>query len=93
MDFGADNAAARERIGASSASAPLAAAPLAVALDVTAKPKPLASAPLEVSFRRWDEGAGVAALAEELGRGAGGIEARLVRLGLVPDRETARTRP
>jgi hypothetical protein len=42
--------------------------------------------------RRWDEGAGVGVLAEELGRGAGGIEARLVRLGLVPDRESARAR-
>ncbi|HEY7608257.1 MAG TPA: DNA helicase RecQ [Alphaproteobacteria bacterium] len=47
----------------------------------------------EALRRRWDEGAGVAALAEELGRGAGGVEARLVRLGLVPDRETARMRP
>jgi ATP-dependent DNA helicase RecQ len=47
----------------------------------------------EALRRRWEEGAGVAALAEELGRGAGGIEARLVRLGLVPDRETARLRP
>ena len=43
--------------------------------------------------RRWGEGAGVGALAAELGRAAGGIEARLVRLGLVPDRETARMRP
>jgi ATP-dependent DNA helicase RecQ len=43
--------------------------------------------------RRWVAGAGLAALAQELGRGAGGIEARLVRLGLVPDRETARLRP
>ncbi len=42
--------------------------------------------------RRWDEGADVASLARELGRGAGGIEARLVRLGLVPDHETARMR-
>jgi ATP-dependent DNA helicase RecQ len=46
----------------------------------------------EALRRRWGEGAGVAALARELGRGAGGIEARLVRLGLVPDRETARLR-
>ena len=43
--------------------------------------------------RRWSEGAGVGALAAELGRAAGGVEARLVRLGLVPDRETARMRP
>jgi len=42
--------------------------------------------------RRWEAGATVTALAEELGRGAGGIEARLVRLGLVPDRESARLR-
>ncbi|MBL8664512.1 MAG: HRDC domain-containing protein, partial [Candidatus Odyssella sp.] len=42
--------------------------------------------------RRWNEGAGVGALAAELGRAAGGIEARLVRLGLAPDRETARMR-
>jgi ATP-dependent DNA helicase RecQ len=43
--------------------------------------------------RRWNEGAGVAVLAAELGRASGGIEARLVRLSLVPDRETARMRP
>ncbi len=43
--------------------------------------------------RRWNEGAGVGVLAAELGRAAGGVEARLVRLGLVPDRETARLRP
>jgi ATP-dependent DNA helicase RecQ len=42
--------------------------------------------------RRWEEGADVASLAHELGRGHGGVEARLVRLGLVPDRETARQR-
>ncbi len=42
--------------------------------------------------RRWNEGAGVGALAAELGRAAGGVEARLVRLGLAPDRETARMR-
>ncbi len=47
----------------------------------------------EALRRRWVEGAGVAALAQELGRGSGGIEARLVRLGLVADRETARLRP
>lgn len=46
----------------------------------------------ELLRRRWHEGASVASLAAELGRGAGGIEARLVRLGLVPDRETARLR-
>jgi ATP-dependent DNA helicase RecQ len=47
----------------------------------------------EILRRRWNDGVGVAALAAELGRAAGGIEARLVRLGLVPDRETARVRP
>jgi len=46
----------------------------------------------ETLRRRWSAGANVDALATELGRGAGGIEARLVRLGLVPDRETARSR-
>lgn len=43
--------------------------------------------------RRWNEGAGIGVLAAEFGRATGGIEARLVRLGLVPDRETARLRP
>ena len=47
----------------------------------------------DVLRRRWNEGAGVAALAAELGRAGGGVEARLVRLGLVPDRESARLRP
>jgi hypothetical protein len=58
VDFGADHAAARERLGASAAAANArpGGASLAVALDVAASPKPLASAPLEVSFRRWDEG-------------------------------------
>ena len=58
VDFGADHVAARERLGASlgGETAALAAAPIAVALDAAAKPKPLASAPLEVSFHRWDEG-------------------------------------
>ena len=51
------------------------------------------SAHSHICRAKGDEGASVAALAEELGRGPGGIEARLVRLGLVPDRETARTRP
>ncbi len=55
--------------------------------------KPWTAQQDQVLRRRWDEGAGVAALAAELGRGSGGIEARLVRLGLVPDRETARMRP
>jgi ATP-dependent DNA helicase RecQ len=55
--------------------------------------KPWTNEQDQVLRRRWDEGAGVAALAAELGRGAGGIEARLVRLGLVPDRDTARMRP
>ena len=55
--------------------------------------KPWTSDQDDILRGRWIAGAGLAALAQELGRGAGGIEARLVRLGLVPNRETARLRP
>jgi len=41
---------------------------------------------------RWEQGADVGQLPEEFGPGAGGITARLVRLGLVEDRQEARRR-
>jgi hypothetical protein len=41
---------------------------------------------------RWEQGADVEQLSEEFGRGSGGITARLVRLGLVEDRQEARRR-
>lgn len=40
----------------------------------------------------WENGATVNEIAEQMERRSGGIAARLVRLGQVPDRETARTR-
>jgi hypothetical protein len=43
--------------------------------------------------QRWNAGSDVAALAAHFGRAKGGITARLVRLGLVPDRATASSRP
>jgi hypothetical protein len=40
----------------------------------------------------WDQGATVDEISEQMQRGAGGIASRLLRLGKVPDRETARAR-
>jgi hypothetical protein len=72
-------------------------APPAAEVDVDDPVRPNQGTPWsrrqdELLRRRWDEGATVSALADELGRGHGGIESRLVRLGIVPDRETARLR-
>src|SRR5262245_38541104 len=52
VDFGADHVAARERIGGSSGSA-AAAAPVEFALRP--RQAALATTPVEISFRRWDE--------------------------------------
>lgn len=41
---------------------------------------------------RWTAGANVDTLATHFGRAKGGITARLVRLGIVPDRQTASAR-
>ncbi|WP_048708957.1 hypothetical protein [Microvirga massiliensis] len=41
---------------------------------------------------RWTDGADVRQLAAEFGRSRGGITSRLVRLGLVPDRQSSDSR-